>query len=75
MEDTHTYREQGDLKPLLFLQSEVNNFNLITLLQAVSFAVKLLIRILVVLGSNLDRDTGYTEFGIFWFSSIPPGKC
>jgi hypothetical protein len=35
----------------------------------------LLLRILEVPGSNLGPETGHSDWGFSWFSSIPPGKC
>jgi hypothetical protein len=34
----------------------------------------LLLRTLVVWGSNLCPDTGYSDWGVSWFFSVPPGK-
>lgn len=28
-----------------------------------------------VLGSNLNQDTGYPDWGVSWFSSVSPSKC
>jgi hypothetical protein len=30
--------------------------------------------ILVVIRSDLHRDTAYTEGGLLWVSTVPPGK-
>jgi hypothetical protein len=36
---------------------------------------KLLLRIREVMSSGLDPDTGYADWGLLWFYSVPPGKC
>jgi hypothetical protein len=35
----------------------------------------LLLRILEFPGSNLGLDTGYPDWGVSWFSPVPPGNC
>jgi hypothetical protein len=37
--------------------------------------VPLLLRVQVVLGSNLGQETSYPDSGFSWFSSVPPNKC
>jgi hypothetical protein len=35
----------------------------------------LLLRIREVPGSNLGQETAYPDWGISWFSAVPPGEC
>jgi hypothetical protein len=43
--------------------------------EQVSLAVKFRACILSMLGSSFEQDTGYTDWSLSWFISVPPHEC